>query len=323
MRRNGQKAAGWGSTVLMSLVLIMVGFLAPVAIHVAAPQWEAPVIFGGLTTSVALFAAAARLPVRAAVMQTLIVGAVALLLMCGILAGVHGWGLAVALLGPLASLGLVMYATWDVGRHMRRVLAQEDEEAATVREPYMPPPMVLPGQATESHPSRAKVARTATLEMVVLTVACSVEWFFTRNGQLTERGVTKTVLCAMLAVLLLWGLGMSVVLLVRRRPAVVLMAEGFIDNATLGASGTGYIRWREVIALVPIGKRAQRRLLILVIDPEAVLRRLSRWQGMQLMLVGMRWPTPVAIAERLLPMRVEDLQKQMERRVEAAGVSVQ
>jgi hypothetical protein len=130
--------------------------------------------------------------------------------------------------------------------------------------------------------------------------------------------MSMLVAFALAALLMLWLVGMSVALLVRRRSVVILLPEGLVDNATLAAKGMGYIGWRDVLGLLPSGKRADRRLHVLVVDPEAVRSRVHRARRLHLWLVGLGWSTPVAILEWLLPMRVEALQEQMEQRMEAA-----
>lgn len=323
MRWIGKKAAGWGGGVLAVLGILAASLVVPALVHVNWPDLEVPLIFVGLAGGLALFAKAAQ--ARGFTAGVLIFGGILALFFCASMAVIHGWGTAVAILTPLAGLGLSIFVGWLIGRPVRQALALDDDEVATMREPYIPPPMVLPGQAMEIYPNWNKVRAIVETHLVVLIVVGCVVWLATREHPLPPRNVSIVVVCAVGAVFALLQIATAIRMLVRRRPAVVLMAEGFIDNATLGASGMGYIRWPEVMGMAPTGNRAQRRLLMLVIDSEAVRGRLSRWQRLQLAVLSATefGLSPVAIPERLLPMRVEELQEQMEQRIEAAGATVQ
>jgi hypothetical protein len=102
----------------------------------------------------------------------------------------------------------------------------------------------------------------------------------------------------------------------RKRPALILDADGFTDHGSLISAG--YVPWQEV---QQIEERAFRRrvfVAIKVTDPAAFLARQSAWHRFLRRVNGPMAAGDILIPDNVLPMRPAELVKTMRRLQRAA-----
>ena len=100
--------------------------------------------------------------------------------------------------------------------------------------------------------------------------------------------------------------------LARPRPAVVINSRGIVDNAS--ALGVGLIEWGEIDQCHEYRFQNQVFLGIVPRDLEALLARLPAWKRSAIRANLLLGAAPVNIPQVVLPMKVSELVREIERR---------
>lgn len=156
------------------------------------------------------------------------------------------------------------------------------------------------GERIECGPDRVVVQPPWRPTVVALLVGAlgvaAGAWLITTAAASTVATVLGAVLCAFFGFTLIGG----VLQAARRRPVLVVTAEGLDDGGSLVAAG--FLPWSAIGALDLLPARGGRELLVVgVRDPEAVLARVpatrARIARRQAGVLG----SPVAFAPGALP----------------------
>ncbi len=161
------------------------------------------------------------------------------------------------------------------------------------------------------YPSRSKLALFLLGAAAFVAVGVwmfSVAW----TGESDEYPPSLLFVFGTLAILffgagLMWGL----VRLVAPKPAVLLDNEGLHDHASL--TSAGFIPWSEIELVVNLSMGRQRMLSIQVRDPETLVARTSGLKRLALRANLKMSTTPFHIPQTLLPIRVKELEKEIDR----------
>jgi hypothetical protein len=157
-------------SALMVLGILAAGFVTqgvvPDFIHQSWPSPEASLVLGRRVVGIALLAGAAH--ARGYRAGICFLTGLLVLAVSDRLATIHQWNQAAAVGSAVGWLVLAVYVIWLLSRPARRRLRLESAEAAILREPYLPPPVALPGEATEIYPRRGKVVRGLAIQLVAL-----------------------------------------------------------------------------------------------------------------------------------------------------------
>lgn len=301
-------------------------------VHTTSPQLEVPVMI--LATLLGL--PAATLWIRSRRRRDNWIWGVAseeLLGLSLVLALVHGWTVQVQAVYALACVVyLVVVIVWStrITRRMTRALYPEDEQGA-IAHPSIGEPVSWPAieaqLATDPHaivvyPDKRKVV-VQLMFVLAIIAGCSagiILLFLFASGAVN---IPILVSLAFFDIMGLLGLGFSLRRSLSSKPAICIYRDGIVDNVSLGGSGVGFIPWDEIEGsfVTKTGRGAgifsQRRVVVLVTHPSALIARQSagrRWMLRSLMRMTL---SPVNLPDALLPIKADELEKQIRAYYEA------
>jgi hypothetical protein len=324
---------------LVANLVVVLGFGAVFAIGWLAYQlglaWELGIGAGAFIVTLLAIAAARRTPLRNRWVVPLMVAPLFSTMLSAGLLDIAGlwWASAGVMLTYIA--GTVLFPPW--GTHIRRmqdavstwepeeIEPAESGEPADTAEPqvWRSAAHQREWDAVERHqgivvyPDKRKLLGIGILALAFC--AGLLFWIvaLTRNGVPHDPGYIVGFILSILLVPIIFGFGVLVTFyrLISRTPALVVDDQGIRDNISVYLGGVGMLRWEEVAALFPFSERAgfpnYRYLAIAPRDVEAVLFRQGFLTRAFMKRIAERYPAPIIIPQRVLPMKVDDLLAQI------------
>lgn len=295
-------------------------FSAAVYLHENAAQWELPVAAGSFAVAALLFLALLRVPKRVRWLAGgLGFGFLSVSMAVAIFHGLQALVTAIYLLVVLAFV--IASARWRT-RVWKLIFPLPAVPAAELpRDTYaMLARSALADERTALviYPSRGKLIRTLCLSIVALVVILGT--MILAVSLLGRRGPQLMLVISAIALLVVLGLyveGSMLYRIVSKKPSLVVTAGGIVDNATLHATGTGFIRWDEITGMMDIGYRQQRSLMVMVANPRAVRARQGFVKRLLLFAFTQGQPSPVKIWAYMLPEAPDEVLTRIQRQIEA------
>lgn len=279
-------------------------FPAAFYLHVNARQWEAPAIFIslglGLIPAIWYFRTK-RYGWLVGTSSGLLLG---FSMMCAIL---HGWESQVVAL-VMASAGALFVAVfafgWRVTRRTESALRALGDELNG--NPHLRGGTLFrdDGARITVYPNRRSLLVQCAFQGTLLAVIGAIAWLM--------RGSVSIVLvafCFVFALLALSFLAMLSRLLIRR-PTLVVGPDGIFDHGSLFGTGTGLLRWDEILDVSPLVRPAgfvtHRYLALLVSDIRTIRTRQSLWKRGALRFTALA-PSTLTIWQGMLDVPITDL----------------
>jgi hypothetical protein len=310
-----------GLWLIWGVCAFTLAFSAAVYLHENAAQWELPVAAGSFAVAALLFLALLRVPKRVRWLAGgLGFGFLSVSMAVAIFHGLQALVTAIYLLVVLAFV--IALARWQT-RVWKLIFPLPAVPAAELpRDTYaMLARSALADERTALviYPSRGKLIRTLCLSIVALVVILGGTMILA-VGLLGRPDLLRMLVISAIALLVMLSLyveGSMLYRIVSKKPSLVVTASGIVDNATLHATGMGFIPWDEITGMMDVGHRQQRSLMVMVANPRAVRARQGFVKRLLLFAFTQGQPSPVKIWAYMLPEAPDEVLTRIQRQIEA------